>query len=169
MNKQELNELMRELDIRYVIKKELSTEVLHVVGQKYATREEFSKALGRIDALIEDQQKNTQLLSQIYDFLQEHRENDSEAKIKLKVLEERLNAMDKSAFQLFLERRTPAALLAKTALLALFSFLALDFLSQLLGEKANAFMEHNGCYVAIVTLIGSLLTALATKGKNKDE
>ncbi|MEY8515018.1 hypothetical protein [Lactococcus taiwanensis] len=166
MNEQELNKLLKQLDVRYVVKEELSTEVLHIVGQRYATREEFAKALGRIDALIEDQQKNTQLLSQIYDFLQEHRENDSEAKIKIKMLEERLNDMDKSAFQLFLERRTPAALITKTAVLAILFYLALDFISQLIGKQADAFMERNGCYVAIVTLIGSYLTA-SLKPKDK--
>lgn len=169
MNEEELNQLMKQLDVRYIKRKELRTEVLHITNQRYTTREEFSKALGRIDALIEDQQKNTQLLSQIYDFLQEHRENDSEAKIKLKLLEDKVNRIKKTPFQLLMEKKTPVAVIIKTALLAVAFYMLLAVLSIMIGVRANHFMEHNGCYVAIVTLIGSLLTALATKGKNKDE
>lgn len=155
MNDKDIEELIKELDIRYVTRADFKKEVISVSNMIYATREDFIEAMAKIEAFSKEQQVNTQLLNDIYNFLQENKLQDSETRAGLKLIEEKVDNIKKGTFKVFIASKDPFLLIIKTFLTSLAMFFTMIIISMMIGHTADAFMTKNGGYVALFTLITS--------------
>lgn len=161
-----MENLLQELDQRYVKKDDLKKKVTDIVDDKFMTKEDCNIILGKMNAMEIELAKNTKLLMGISESSEETKHLQIVQKTEMKALDEEIKSLKKKQY-----RRIWDAIPSffKFFIITIVILTILFTYSIIIGEKATEFMNKNGLEVAMGSLLTSIATMYLTKKKNSKE
>ncbi|WP_430598267.1 hypothetical protein [Enterococcus sp. AZ177] len=161
-----MENLLQELDERYVKKDDLKKKVTDIVDDKFMTKEDCNIILGKMNAMEIELAKNTKLLMGISESSEETKHLQIVQKTEMKGLDEEIKSLKKKQY-----RRIWDAIPSffKFFIITIVILTILFTYSIIIGEKATEFMNKNGLEVAMGSLLTSIATMYLTKKKNSKE
>lgn len=162
MTEEELKELFAKLDSRYVTKEEFENEVIRFTQSRYASKTDLLEAIGRVEAVIIEQSRSNELLTDMYTMTTKNVEQMARQSHTLENL-----AIELTKAKEHVGRRIWKSLpyLVRAMLTFASVWLTLIIATTMIGHQADVFMKENGLYVFFGNAALSLMASKDWKEK----
>ncbi|AXH73406.1 MAG: hypothetical protein [Caudoviricetes sp.] len=146
-----MEKVFAELDKRYVKIEELEKEVVSIVNKNFVTKDEGIKVLGKMESMQVELNKNTEMLTKIYESSEETKQLQIHQRKETETIKNDIESSKKKPTTLIWDKM-PRVL--RMGLSVVFVYVMTIVFSSLVGQEfANKFMHDNGVFVALVTLV----------------